>query len=100
MSTPDGDRTEWLLIGAYVDDLCVLYSHDDEYSLYHQFTSDLQKRWAVEDEGDVIDLLGIDISVEDQHVCLRQQTYIEKLATEFFEEGVPTNMQRNTVPTL
>ena len=100
VNTPSGERTEWLLIGAYVDDLCVLYSHDDEHSLYHKFTHDLQKRWAVEDEGDVSDLLGIDISVEHEHVCLRQTTYIDRLASEFFKDGVPTTMQHNTVPCL
>ena len=78
----------------------VLYSHDDEYSLYHQFTADLQKRWAVEDEGDVSDLLGIDINVEDHHVCLRQETYISRLGSEFFPDGTPPSMQKNTVPSL
>ena len=73
VSTPMGKRMEWLIVGAYVDDLCILYSHDDEHSLYHRFTTDLQKRWNVEDEGDVSDLLGIDISLEDGHVCLRVQ---------------------------
>ena len=34
VKTPDGERTEWLLVGACVDDLCILYSHDDEHSLY------------------------------------------------------------------
>ena len=98
VKTPDGERTEWLLMGAYVDDLCILYSHDDEYSLYRQFTRDLQSRWAVEDEGDVSDLLGIDISVENKHVCLRQSNYIDRLASEFFANGVPPNMQKNTLP--
>ena len=37
--TPDGDRTEWLLVGTYVDDLCILYSHDDDHSL--QYTASL-----------------------------------------------------------
>ena len=100
VNTPSGPRSEWLLVGVYVDDLCVLYSHDDEYSLYHQFTADLQKRWAVEDEGDVSDLLGIDINVEDHHVCLRQETYISRLGSEFFPDGTPPSMQKNTVPSL
>ena len=98
--TPNGKRMEWLVVGAYVDDLCTLYSHDDKHSLYHKFTNDLQKRWAVEDEGDVSDLLGIDISIEEGHVCLRQSNYISRLATEFFPTGVPPTMQKNTVPCL
>ena len=60
----------------------------------------MQKRWAVEDEGDVSDLLGIDISLKDGHVCLCQSNYITRLASEFFPDGVPPTMQRNTVPCL
>ena len=34
VSLPDGSsRNEWLIVGCYVDDLCVLYSHCDESSL-------------------------------------------------------------------
>ena len=100
VNTPDGERTEWLIVGTYVDDLCIMYSHDDEHSLYHKFVNDLKQRWDVEDEGDISDLLGIDISVEDAHVCLRQEKYIERLAQDFFPDGVPPSMQRNTVPCL
>lgn len=40
VDTPPGPRKEVLIIGCYVDDLFVLYSHDDEFntrcsSLYH-----------------------------------------------------------------
>ena len=89
-----------IIVGACVDDLCLLYSHDDEHSLYHRFTTDLQERWNVEDEGDVSDLLGIDISLKDSHVCLRQSAYIKRLTSEFFTSGVPPSMQENTVPAL
>ena len=100
VETPNGKRREWLIVGAYVDDLLVLRSHDDEHSLYHRFTTDLQSRWAVEDEGDVTDLLGIDISVEDAHVCFRQHNYIDRLAAEFFPDGVPSDLKRTSVPCL
>ena len=100
VKTPEGTRREWLIVGAYVDDLLVLRSHEDEHSLYHQFTTDLQSRWAVEDEGDVTDLLGIDISVEDAHVCLRQTNYIDRLASEFFPDGMPSDLKRTSVPCL
>ena len=98
--TPQGKRMEWLVVACHVDDLCIRYSHDDTHSLYQRFTTDFQKRWAVEDEGDVSDLLGIDISVEDSHVCLRQSSYITRLAAEFLLSGVPPSMQKNTVPSL
>ena len=53
-TTTDGDgkdRSEVMMIGCYVDDLYVLSSHVDEYSLYASFARDLQARWNVEDEG-------------------------------------------------
>ena len=51
VSTPSGTRSELLIVGCYVDDLFVLSSHRDEYSLYSLFTSDLESDWDVEDEG-------------------------------------------------
>ena len=36
-------------------DLFVLSSHRDDHSLYHAFTSAMQERWEVDDEGDVND---------------------------------------------
>ena len=38
MKTPRGDREETLLVGCYVDDMCILYSHCDEHSLYNSFS--------------------------------------------------------------
>ena len=68
-----------VIVGCYVDDLFVLYNNNDEYSLYHKFTSDLQQRWQVDDEGEVSDLLNIEIMRDGRHVLLRQTSYIEKL---------------------
>ena len=33
MQTPDGERRERIHVGVYVDDLAVVYSHDDKHSL-------------------------------------------------------------------
>ena len=74
-------RTERLIVGCYVDDLFILSSHRDTGSLYDQFTSALQERWHVDDEGDVSDLLGIEISASAGHVHLNQTQYIEKMAS-------------------
>ena len=46
------------------------------------------------------DLLGIDISVKDSHVCLRQTNYIKRLFAEFFPDGVPPGLRRTSVPCL
>ena len=96
--TPDGPREEKLLLGVYVDDLAIVYSHDDEHSLYKSFIDSLQKRWDVEDEGELSDLLGIEFSRSNDSIHLCQQAYIEKLAREFFPEGVPSTTQSNKLP--
>ena len=59
VQTPQGPRDDILLVGCYVDDLFILYNNGDEYSLYHKFTTDLQQRWSVDDEGEVSDLLNV-----------------------------------------
>ena len=89
VSTPSGPRDEVLLVGCYVDDLFVLSSHTDEHSLYHRFTSDLSARWDVEDEGEVTDLLSVEIERADEHIVLRQSKYISKLMSTYAPEGVP-----------
>lgn len=78
-TTPDGERNERLLLGCYVDDLCILYDEDDEYSLYHEFTQKLAHDWDVDDEGEVSHLLNLETSREQGCVVLRQSAYIRKL---------------------
>ena len=60
MKTPNGPRREQIHVGVYVDDLAIVYSHDDDHSLYQSFVAALAERWKVEDEGDLTDLLGIE----------------------------------------
>eukprot|EP00965_Chrysotila_dentata_P055675 1846806-Pleurochrysis_carterae.AAC.1 len=57
-----------LTLGCYVDDLFPLYSHDDKGSLYDDFVRALTLGWNVEDEGPVLDLLNVDISVDESCV--------------------------------
>ena len=96
--TPDGPRVERLVLGCYVDDLSILYEHDDEYSLYRDFTEALTKRWEVEDEGDLTDLLGVEFTRDGQSINLTQTAYIVKLVSEHFPDGVPATMQANRPP--
>ena len=98
VSAPTGVRYETLIVGVYVDDCFICHSHNDEYSLYHHFTRDLQARWNVDDEGPVSDLLGIEISVDDGCVELKQASYIEKLVSTWFPDGVPPTVQSNQTP--
>ena len=97
-NTPNGPRKEVLIVGCYVDDLFVLYSHDDEHSLYQRFTTDLQARWEVDDEGAVSDLLNIEIHRDQDRIILRQSAYIDKLVRQWLPDGVPSHVQLGSTP--
>ena len=101
VDTPNGPREERLIIGCYVDDLFTLYSHDDEHSLYRQFIHDLNERWNVDDEGEVTDLLGIEIEREGSVISLRQTGYVDRLAEKWLGkslENFPLKTSQNKVP--
>lgn len=91
VQTPSGPRSELLLLGCYVDDLFILSSHTDEHSLYHMFTQELEARWDVEDEGDVADLLNVEIERSGDHIILRQRGYVRKLMDTYAPDGVPVS---------
>ena len=98
-STADGEtRAEQLVVGVYVDDLFVLASHTDDHSLYASFTNDLERRWNVENEGAVSDLLNVEVSQEGDRVILRQRAYIDKLAATFLPDGVPAAFTSSMTP--
>ena len=59
---------------------------------------DLQSRWSVEDEGEVSDLLNVEITRVDGGVELRQTNYINKLLAAWLPEGVPPRIQINSTP--
>jgi hypothetical protein len=96
--TPQGPREETLLVGVYVDDLCVCASHRDKHSLYARFIADLQGRWAVEDEGACEDLLGIEIRQTESTTTLTQVAYIEKLFARFCGGIASADLQPLSTP--
>ena len=97
-STPNGPRDETLIVGVYVDDLYYLYSHDDEHSLYRQHVKRLTARWEVEDEGEVSDLLGVDIAHnDDKSVTLSQPKYIDKMVNNHLGSP-PAQSVKNKLP--
>ena len=96
--TPDGPRFERLVIGCYVDDLCTCASHTDEHSLYHWFITELQKKWQVEDEGELTDLLNVEFKFSENAVSLSQTSYIEKLAGTYLPDGIPLSGKQCSVP--
>ena len=91
-STPGGPRPEKLIVGVYVDDLAVVYTHTDSHSLYSQFVKDL-KKWDVEDEGDLSDLLGIEFSFGKETVTLTQTAYINRMVKAYLPDGIPSTFQ-------
>ena len=88
VDTPAGPREETLILGCYVDDLFILSSHQDEYSLYHQLTSALEDSWEIEDDGEASDLLSVEIAREGDTVTLRQTAYIVKMMETYAPSGV------------
>ena len=91
VKTPQGVRRETLFVGCYVDDLFILSSHRDEHSLYSQFTGSLSERWDVEDEGEVTDLLSVEIIRDQDDIVLRQSSYITKLLNTYAPDGIPAS---------
>ena len=90
ISTPTGKRNELVSIGCYVDDLACLHSHDDKHSLYHHFITSLQKNWEVRDEGDISDLLGVQIDRGKDQVTMTQSAYIDRMmSTWCCPDGIP-----------
>ena len=57
----------------------------------------LQKKWSVDDEGEVQDLLGVEITRDDRYVTLRQTAYICKMVQNHFSEP-PAQSKRNKLP--
>ena len=87
METPNGPRSENIIVGVYVDDLQIAYGHDDEHSLYAHFSKAMHDRWNVEDEGELADLLGVEFTRKNNHVLLTQTGYIERLVSEYLPTG-------------
>jgi hypothetical protein len=98
VQTPDGPRDEKLILGCYVDDLYTLASHDDEHSLYAEFVRSLQSRWEVEDEGEIADLLNVEIAREGSQVVLRQRAYIDRMCALHLEGESEKDWKRVKVP--
>ena len=66
-------------------------------SLYHDFTQAL-RRWQVEDEGELHDLLGVEFSRSDGHIQLKQSAYILKMVERYFPDGLPSSAASVTTP--
>ena len=89
---------ERLILGCYVDDLFTLHSHEGEGTLYAEFVAALFDRWKVEDEGEVSDLLNVEIDRTGDSVYLRQTNYIDNLVQQYAPDGVPDSFKSTDVP--
>eukprot|EP00965_Chrysotila_dentata_P079627 2626178-Pleurochrysis_carterae.AAC.1 len=88
-----------LILGCYVDDLFLLYTHDGDGSYYEPFTSaPVAHRWNIEDEGPVSDLLNVEITVTDGTVELTQSKYIDSLVEAYLPDGIPTSFHVTYAP--
>ena len=93
-----GAITDELIVGCYVDDLCVCYNSDGSGSLYAEFVEALESRFEVEDEGQLSDLLGIEFEFADGYVKLHQRAYIERMVENYLPDGVPPRVQKGSTP--
>ena len=92
------DGADVLIVGCYVDDLFVLHSTDKPGSLYPTFIKSLQKDFSVEDEGEISDLLSIQIERQSDGVFLHQRPYIERMVATYFPDGPPSRYQARQAP--
>ena len=78
-----------VIIGVYVDDLAIVYSHDGAGSLYESVTNTLTARWNIEDEDPISDLLNVefDTSVPGS-ITLHQSAFIGTLVA---AHGMPSS---------
>jgi len=91
-------KGERLVLGVYVDNLQIVHSAqiDDESSKLYSFMKAIQSDWDVEDEGEMVDLLGIEIVHHPNgSITLHQGAYIHKLIKEFLPDGKPKGVKGN-----
>ena len=113
----DSDGSVWVLdgahggeifkVGIYVDNLQIVHSvpfstdgsvsKPDSYLA--KFMQALQRDWDVEDEGSMVDLLGMEVLVNpDGSITLHQTKFIDKMVSTFFPDGLPPHVQANSLP--
>jgi hypothetical protein len=92
---------ERLVLGVYVDNLQIVHSSEasDTSSQYSQFMTAIARDWDVEDEGEMVDLLGIEIKRNSNgSITLHMKKYIRKLLAEFLPDGTSPGISRKCLP--
>ena len=103
----DGSDGEIFKVGIYVDNLQIVHSVpfnadgsvSSPSSYLFKFMAALHKDWDVEDEGEMVDLLGMEVQVNaDGSIKLHQTKFIDKMKSTSFPDGVPSHIQANSLP--
>ena len=92
---------ERLVLGVYVDNLQIVHSASpgDKTSKIASFLADIQKDWDVEDEGEMVDILGIQIRHNhDGSITLHQEKYVKQIISEFLPDGAPKDTPKGCLP--
>ena len=97
---------EIVTIGVYVDNLQIVHSAELDADgrgpsgcAYNKFMDAFTSHWQVTDEGPMEDLLGIEVTYNDDgSIKLHQQKYIEKIVARFMPDGPLSKVQRNSLP--
>ena len=102
---PDGKET--FAMGVYVDNLQVVHSATldedgepvDKDSFYAKFLTRLRKDWDIVDEGEMVDLLGIQVIYHpDGSITLHQEKYINAMIDRFYPRGLPNHVKNSGLP--
>ena len=89
--------SETIIIGCYVDDIMIL--HHEHSSSFTSFRDNFFTKWDAEDEGNMTDLLNVQIQRNDDgSITLHQSPYIDKMIERFFPDGPPTSLQATQTP--
>ena len=102
----ESDDGERVVVGIYVDNLQIAHSvqldsagRGPKGSFYEKFRAELAEEFDVVDEGPMVDLLGIEVERnENGSITLHQRSYIGKLVSRFLPDGLPSRVQRNSLP--
>ena len=103
----DPSGLEVFAVGVYVDNLQIVHTAElnadgealDSESFYASFMEKLKRDWDIVDEGPLEDLLAIEMRRNnDESITLHQTKYVEKLISKFLPSGIPSNVQRNSLP--
>ena len=72
-----------LFIGVNVDNVIAVHGCTDAGSLYHKFHERLHTGWTAEDEGELSNILNVNITTEGTDVLLNQAAYIKKMVKRY-----------------